>query len=120
MGVTWAHETAEEFGVGMAEVGRAYWAARQVLGPSGVGGRSRISAATVSADAEEVLDLSVANAVQRLARRYLLDGDGNVAADRAIAQRLASDALCPEAVKRRPRPWSTLGLPAPRRRLSPA
>ncbi|MDQ1357651.1 MAG: glutamate dehydrogenase [Acidimicrobiaceae bacterium] len=85
IGVTWAHETADEFGIGLADAGRAYWAARQVLGAERRWREIEEIAPFVSTDAQEVLDFSVAEGVHRLARRYLLDGDRDGDADRAAS-----------------------------------
>ncbi|MDQ1391885.1 MAG: glutamate dehydrogenase [Acidimicrobiaceae bacterium] len=105
MGVTWAHETADEFGVGLADAGRAYWAARRVLGADQRWRHVEDLASFLSSDVQEVLDFSVAEGVHRLARRYLLDGRGDragdagrdtqamVDADRAVAVRLEAAPL---------------------------
>ena len=84
MGVTWAHETAEEFGAGLADVARAYWAGRHVLGAEARWRAIEAIAPTISADAEAVLHFMVAAAVDTLARRYLVLGDASVYDDRAI------------------------------------
>ncbi|HEX3426515.1 MAG TPA: NAD-glutamate dehydrogenase domain-containing protein [Acidimicrobiales bacterium] len=91
MGVTWAHETSEELGVGLAEVSRAYWMARAVLGADGRWRRLAELAESVSADAEAVLEFSVAESIHRLARRYLVEPVPNAVAgeDRIIARFLA-------------------------------
>jgi len=90
MGVTWAHETAEEFGVAVAAVGQAYWAARSVLGGDPRWRQVDALAAAVSADAEADLYLLVTAALDRLARRYLRDGAKDVGHDRLIAERLGA------------------------------
>jgi len=90
MGVTWAHETADEFGVGLADVGRAFWAARHVVAADHLWEQVEGLATSVGTDAEEVLELSVAGAVHTLARRYLVDGVAHRDADREIARQLQS------------------------------
>lgn len=90
MGVIWAHETAEEFGADLAEVGRAFWAARYVLVADHLWAEVERLAATIGTDAEEVLELSVAGAVHTLSRRYLIDGVAHRDADWAIARQLES------------------------------
>jgi NAD-specific glutamate dehydrogenase len=88
MGVTWAHETAEEFGVALGDIGRAYWAARHVLAADRRWGEVEALAATVSADAEAVLHSQVAAAVDRLARHYLVAATAPLAADREVVAAL--------------------------------
>ncbi len=95
MGVTWAHETADEFGVGLADVGRAFWAARHVVAADRLWRDIEGLATSVGTDAEEVLELSVAGAVHTLARRYLIDGVGNRDADWEIARQLESASGLP-------------------------
>jgi glutamate dehydrogenase len=88
MGVTWAHETAEEFGVDLASVGRAYWAGRHVLGADERWRRVEALAPAVSPDAESLLHAMVAHAVDALARRYVVEGDEHVYDDRAVVEAL--------------------------------
>jgi glutamate dehydrogenase len=88
MGVTWAHETAEEFGVALGAVGGAYWAARHVLAADQRWREVETLAATVSADTEGVLHSLVAAAVDRLARHYLVAATAPVAADREVVRAL--------------------------------
>ena len=73
MGITWAHETADELGADLPDVAGAYWAARQVLGANQRWRQVETLAATVPPDAEELLHHHVVAAVDRLARRYLSD-----------------------------------------------
>jgi glutamate dehydrogenase len=75
MGVTWAHETAEEMGVLLADVAAAYWAARQVLTADQRWRQLEAIAPQVSTDAELVLHHSVSGAVDALARTYLARRD---------------------------------------------
>jgi glutamate dehydrogenase len=110
MGVTWANETAEELGVGLADVGGAYWAARQVRGAPLRWQEVEKVAAVVAAEAEEALDLAVAEAVQNLARRYLVDGDKDVAQDRVVADRLAAAAMSADGEARAKR-LVEMGIP---------
>jgi glutamate dehydrogenase len=93
MGVTWSRETADELGVGPAEVGRAFWSARCVAGADRLWRGVEDLAPSIPADAQEVLDLAVADAVHTLARRYLLVGVEHVDDDWAVARRLESGAL---------------------------
>ena len=88
MGVTWAHETAEEFGMPLSSVGRAYWAARHVLGADQRWRRVEALAPAVSADTEGLLHAMVADAVDALARRYVVAGDEHVYDDRAVVDAL--------------------------------
>ncbi len=55
MGVTWAHETADELGVLLADVAAAYWAARQVLTADQRWRRLEAMASHLSTDTELVL-----------------------------------------------------------------
>jgi glutamate dehydrogenase len=88
MGVTWAHETADELGRGPADVARAYWCARSVLAADRRWARVEGLVTSIPADAQEALDQAVAEAVNQLARRYLLDGIEDPAHDRAVARLL--------------------------------
>jgi glutamate dehydrogenase len=98
MGVTWAHETANELGVAVADVGRAYWAARKVIGAEARWREVAEMVPALPADAEDALDRSVAEAVDSVARRWLADGDGwaKVAEDHAIARQLEEAPSYPE------------------------
>jgi glutamate dehydrogenase len=71
MGVTWAHETADELGVSLADVAAAYWAARQVLSADRRWRQLEGLSASIPADAETTLHGAVAAAVRGLARTYL-------------------------------------------------
>ncbi len=98
MGVTWAHETADELGISVADVARAYWAARDGLAAEQRWQEVEAMASTIEAEAEALLDLAVGGAVHHLARRYLVAGpapvDGaGVPGDRAIARRLETCAV---------------------------
>ena len=99
MGVTWANETADELGVDLSEVGRAYWAARSVLRAHRRWRDVEDLATTVGVEAEEVLDLAVAGAVHSLARRYLT-AVAQVDQDRAIAESLEMVGLGSEGAQR--------------------
>jgi glutamate dehydrogenase len=71
MGITWAHETAEELGLSLADVAAAYWAARQVLTADRRWRQLEGMPRHPSADTEMVLDQALAAAVGGLARSYL-------------------------------------------------
>ena len=75
MGVTWAHETADELGVLLADVAAAYWAARQVLTADQRWRRLEAMTPHLSTDTEIVLHGSVSSAVNALARAYLARRD---------------------------------------------
>jgi glutamate dehydrogenase len=75
MGVTWAHETAEELGVLLADVAAAYWAARQVLTADRRWRQLEAIAPQISTDAELVLHHAVGAAVDALTRTYLARRD---------------------------------------------
>ena len=100
MGVTWSRETADELGVGSAEVGRAFWSARCVAAADRRWREVEDLASSISADAQEVLDLAVADAVHTLARRYLLVGVEHVDDDWAVARRLESRVLSGDGSER--------------------
>jgi glutamate dehydrogenase len=91
MGVVWAHETAAELDVALAEVAGAFWVARQLLGADELWRVGEATGAELSADAEAVLHASVAAAVGGLARRYLLAGPGRPAARIAADGRYAAE-----------------------------
>jgi glutamate dehydrogenase len=71
MGITWAHETADELGLSLADVAAAYWAARQVLTADRRWRQLESMATRTSADTQTVLDQALAAAVGGLARSYL-------------------------------------------------
>ena len=73
MGIVWAHETAAELDVPLADVAAAFWSARQLLGADALW-RAGEEAVEMTADADASLHLTVAEAVGSLARRYLLAG----------------------------------------------
>jgi glutamate dehydrogenase len=72
MGITWAHETADELGLSVADVSAAYWTARQVLTADRRWRQLEDLQGKVSADTESVVYQAVATAVGALARTYLL------------------------------------------------
>ncbi|MDP9073528.1 MAG: NAD-glutamate dehydrogenase, partial [Actinomycetota bacterium] len=92
MGVTWGHETADEFGIGLSELAAAYWIARQVLRADDWWREVETLAPRVPADTEEVLHSAVVGAVDTLARHYLslpaADLDVRVSQDRPVAAEL--------------------------------
>jgi len=96
MGVVWAHETADEFGVGPAEVAEAYWSARQVLDADRRWREVEALAPTLSADAEAALNGAVVDTVAALSRRYLAAGPAavelRVSNDRPVAAALEAPA----------------------------
>jgi glutamate dehydrogenase len=75
MGIIWAHDLAAEMGRPLDEVAAAFWVARQVTGAGDLWTELEDLAADplagVSAPAEAALHREVADAVGRLARRYL-------------------------------------------------
>jgi glutamate dehydrogenase len=74
MGPIWAHETAAELGVSLADVAGAYWSARQVLDAGALWTAIASAGTAVSAEAEAALHRNVVDAVGGLARRYLALG----------------------------------------------
>ncbi len=92
MGIVWAHETADEFGVDLASVAEAFWAARQVLDADHRWRQVEALAPAVTADAEAALHLAVVDAVATLGRRYLAAGPADLEArvhdDRPVAAAL--------------------------------
>ncbi len=78
MGITWAHEVADEFGVGLAVTASAYWAARVVLDADRRWRQAESLASSLSADAELALHHAVVDAVGAVARSYLVGGMGDV------------------------------------------
>jgi glutamate dehydrogenase len=74
MGITWAHETADEFGVGLAATASAYWAARLVLDADRRWRQVETLASSLSADAESALHYAVVEVVGAVARSYLVGG----------------------------------------------
>jgi glutamate dehydrogenase len=72
LGIVWAHETAAELGRPAADVGAAFWVARQVIGAGDRWGELERRSADLSADAEAALHATISEAVARLARAYLL------------------------------------------------
>jgi glutamate dehydrogenase len=95
MGITWAHETADELGVGLAATARAYWAARLVIDADRRWRQVESLASSVSADAESALHHSVGYAVGAVARSYLVDGAEDagwlVAHDGPVAARFEAE-----------------------------
>ncbi len=93
MGITWAHETAEQFGVSLPDAAAAYWAARQVLGADRRWRALEAVAPGLSPDAEHVLHQAVASAVDVVARTYLTRREvqlaGVVAEDRPVLAAMA-------------------------------
>ncbi|HLY84546.1 MAG TPA: NAD-glutamate dehydrogenase domain-containing protein, partial [Acidimicrobiales bacterium] len=79
MGITWAHETADEFGTGLAEVAACYWAAREVIGADRRWRQLEDLTSRVDADTEATLHAAVVGAVNGLARTYLRQGGIDVA-----------------------------------------
>jgi glutamate dehydrogenase len=71
MGITWAHETADQLGVQFADAAAAYWTARQVLGADRRWRQLEAIAAGLPTDTELVLHQAIASAVDVLARTYL-------------------------------------------------
>jgi glutamate dehydrogenase len=108
MGITWAHETADEFGVGLADGASAYWAARQVLDADRRWRQVEGLAPDLSVDAEAALHEAVVAAVGTVARGYLVRGhrdlDWLVAHDRPVAveieAELVADSTSDAAVQR--------------------
>jgi glutamate dehydrogenase len=90
MGIVWAHETAAELDVALAEVAGAFWAARQLLAADGMWQAGEDAGSALSADADAALHEAVGGAVGDLARRYLLAGPGRpgarIAADEGYAR----------------------------------
>jgi glutamate dehydrogenase len=72
MGITWAHETADELGLSVADVSAAYWTARQVLTADRRWRQLENLEDSISADTAAVMYQAVATAVGALARTYLL------------------------------------------------
>jgi glutamate dehydrogenase len=71
MGITWAHETADEWGTSLGEVAAAYWAAREVTGANRRWRQVEALAPSIDAETEGVLHAAVATVVDGLARTYL-------------------------------------------------
>ncbi len=102
LGVVWAHETAAELGVGLAEVAGAFWAAREVLGAGRLWAELEQLSPGLPADAEAALHATVDDAVVRLARCYLarpevFDVGSTIERDGPLAAAIAAGAG--EAVK---------------------
>ena len=95
MGITWAHETADEFGVGLAATASAYWAARVVLDADRRWRQVEALASSLSADAEAALHHAVVDAVGAVARSYLVGGRADVgwsvAHDAPVAARFEAE-----------------------------
>ena len=93
MGVTWAHETAEEWGLGLAEVAAAYWAARQVTGAETRWRLLEDLVPTVDADTEAHIHALVVDLVAGVARSYLrrrgIEPASVIEADQPYAAELA-------------------------------
>ena len=94
MGITWAHETADEFGAGQADVAAAYWAARQVLRADRWWAQVETLAPQLPVDVEEMLHHAVVAAVETLTRHYLsapaVELGRRVARDQPVAAELAA------------------------------
>jgi glutamate dehydrogenase len=71
MGIIWAHETADEWGAGLAEVAAAYWAAREVSGADRRWRQLETLAGSIDTETEALLHAAVAGMVAGLARTYL-------------------------------------------------
>ncbi len=75
MGIIWAHDLAAELGCSLDQVAAAFWVARQVTASGALWerleGLAADPSAGVGASAEAALHRVVAEAVGRLARRYL-------------------------------------------------
>jgi glutamate dehydrogenase len=94
LGIVWAHETAAELGMDLAEVAAAFWAARQVIGAGERWAELERQSAELSADAEAALHVTVGQAVAALARTYLTSPGGwqlgeTIERDSVIAERVA-------------------------------
>jgi glutamate dehydrogenase len=89
MGITWAHEIADEFGTGVAEVAVAYWAARQVMDAGRWWAKVDELAPSISADTEALMYTAVRVGLDRLARSYMVQRVADLATrvgeDRPIA-----------------------------------
>jgi glutamate dehydrogenase len=78
MGITWAHETADELGIGLAATASAYWAARLVIDADRRWREVDALAPSISADAESALHHAVVDTVGAIARSYLVGGAPDV------------------------------------------
>ena len=93
MGITWAHETADELDVDEAEVAAAYWAAREVSAADRRWRRVEAADGAWGADAENLVHGQVARLVDALARAYLRQGERPPAReDAAIFAELEEEA----------------------------
>jgi glutamate dehydrogenase len=96
MGITWAHETADEWGTGLAEVAAAYWAARDVTGADRRWRQVDALASSIDAETEGVLHAAVVAAVDGLARTYLrrhgIDLDSVIREDWPVAAEVEARA----------------------------
>jgi glutamate dehydrogenase len=113
MGIVWAHETAAELDVTLSDVAGAFWTARQLLDAEALW-RAGEDDDDLSADADAALHRAVAEAVGRLARRYILDGQARPAArieaDRDFRQEMASPG--PSVIATPTADLEALGVPA--------
>jgi glutamate dehydrogenase len=92
MGITWAHETAEEFGDDLARVASCWWAACEVLGACEDWAALENAAALLPAETEAIIQGMLAAAVATLARTYLKapaeEPAARIATDRPVAQEM--------------------------------
>ncbi len=100
MGITWAHETAEELGRPVGDVAGCWWAAGEVLDARRVWDDLEDASARLGADEEGRAHAGVAGAVAALARTYLRAGGGaapeeRIATDRPVARELAGPEPSP-------------------------
>jgi glutamate dehydrogenase len=96
MGITWAHETADQLGVSLPDAAAGYWTARQVIGADRRWRLLDAMTPRLSPDIELLVHQAVAAAVDTLARTYLARRDLQltrfVTEDRPVAAEIAGSA----------------------------
>jgi glutamate dehydrogenase len=88
MGIVWAHDLADELGCRLADVSVAFWVARRVCDAERLWELLADRSPSMDPAVEAELHSEIANAVERLARRYLLQGgvgDAELRAARDVA-----------------------------------